>query len=144
MDNILDVEKIKLPPGIDEIENDIAEKTLYYKEEQSFEVDRIKNEIESQRLKNKTIEQKLEIRKGFTNKIYFLVVAWLIVVTFFIFASGCSAPFNLCALFGTINNTLDFSFFKLSDAVLLALLGTVTIDIIGLLVVIVKYFYNDK
>lgn len=67
-------------------------------------------------------------RKIYAKKIYNLMCAWMIGLAFIIFLNGWSYDNR----------------FRLSEKVLLALIGSVTIEVIGLFVIVAKYLFPSK
>jgi flagellar biosynthesis/type III secretory pathway protein FliH len=77
-------------------------------------------------LKNKNFEQDIEVRRDYAEKIYKLAVFWLGAVILILLLNGTQleAP--------------------LSDGVLLALIGSTTVNVLGLLYIIVNYLYPKR
>lgn len=69
--------------------------------------------------------QDRELRKDFADNIFRLVVYYLIIVFFLVFLSSS----------GTGS-------FAISDSVLITILSTMTINVIGLLVIVVRYLFR--
>lgn len=69
-----------------------------------------------------TIDQ----RKKFARNIFVIIVTWLFLVTFIIFANGC--------------RWWGFTLYETSFTVLI---GTTTANIIGLAVIVLKYVFKD-
>ena len=69
--------------------------------------------------------QDRELRKDFADNIFRLVVYYLIIVFFLVFLSSS----------GTDS-------FAISDSVLITILSTMTINVIGLLVIVVRYLFR--
>lgn len=67
-------------------------------------------------------KQNREQRKEYANKIFWLVCAWLAVLTILVGMTGCG---SLC----------------LSDTVLVTLIGSASVNIIGLMVIVASYLF---
>jgi len=82
----------------------------------------------------------INARKTFGKWAFFLVVAWLFAVLIIVWMSGVtmSGP-------GWHPDWLPWIVsFKLSDTVLVTLLGTATVNVLGLLVIIFNYLYPSR
>ena len=77
-------------------------------------------------LELKSKEQDIDMRKDFATKTYNLVCIYLVVVFFVVFLSCCPAEFYM------------------SDGVLITLLGTTTINVIGLFAIVMNYLFPKK
>lgn len=77
-------------------------------------------------LELKSKEQDIDMRKDFATKTYNLVCIYLVVVFFVVFLVCCPAEFNM------------------SDGVLITLLGTTTINVIGLFAIVMNYLFPKK
>ena len=75
--------------------------------------------------------QKLELRSEFAPKLYRLTCVWLGAVLLVLVAQGVSEGSR-------------FHFFRLHDEVLIALLGTTTVNIVGLAYAIAKYLFPAR
>jgi hypothetical protein len=85
-----------------------------------------KSLIASQKIKNIGDSQDIEMRKDFATKTYNLVCIYLVVIFFLVFLVCCPAKFNM------------------SDSVLITLLGTTTINVIGLFAIVMNYLFPKK
>lgn len=77
-------------------------------------------------LENRDLEQNIEMRPVYARKLYKMAKWWLVFILLFLVAKGVLAA-------------LDISF--LSDVVAVALIGTTTVNVIGLFAVVVKYLF---
>lgn len=100
------------------------------------EGDRIKHKYQEEKWKteNRLLLEKLEgqkqdrnQRKEFANKIFDFMCWYLVAVFFIIMLNGV-----------TINN------FKVSDEIILALLGTTAIEVIGTFAIVARYLFSKK
>ncbi len=126
----IDLDAIEAPgqtPETADAETDLEEKQLL-RDSEKLHQERIRAETES--FKSNTRQ-----RKSYALRIYILTTVWLVLVLLIVVFSGFSAGGARVALGGTPVG------FKLSDTVLLALIGTTTANIVGVLVVVVKYFF---
>lgn len=83
-------------------------------------------EKELKELEVKSKEQDIDMRKDFATKTCNLVCIYLVVVFFVVFLACCPAEFNM------------------SDGVLITLLGTTTINVIGLFAIVMNYLFPKK
>jgi hypothetical protein len=74
------------------------------------------------------LEQDIGLRKQFAWYIFYLIVAWL------------AAAFLVLAFQGFAISICGH-FFKLSDSVLLALIGGTTVNVLGIFVIVVRYLF---
>lgn len=94
--------------------------TLLTKEQIVHEDKRDKHNHAQERLKDS--QQNRAQRKEYANKIFWLVCAWLSVLTFIVCMTG-------------------MVYFNLSDTVLVALISGASINIIGLMVIVANYLF---
>lgn len=83
------------------------------------------NEAAFYKLQLKDYEQDIAAKKEYAQKIFNLVLGWLIFIGVIVFLNGFF-PF----------------FYKLSDKVLIVLISTTTINIISILIIIMKYIFR--
>lgn len=84
--------------------------------------------------------QKINARKVMTWRLTWLVFAWLIAVVGIVVLAGWrTGPQGLAGDDGEV--AAPEKFLVLSDTVLVAMLGTTTINVIGLLVIVVKFLF---
>ncbi len=86
--------------------------------------------LAQEKLRTQALEDLLNDRKKYSNRVYWLIVVWLLGIGACILAQGISIP----------NFTL-FSF-ALSDSVLIALIGGTTATVVGLFLVVVRSIFN--
>ena len=79
-----------------------------------------------QRLSEKDKEQDIDMRREYADKTYLFVCIYMCFVFFLIFLA-CSP-----------------STFQMSDTVLITLLGTTTINVIGLFAIVMNYLFPKK
>ena len=86
-------------------------------------------ELQKKKLKLEESRGNLGDRQKYARKIYFIVAAWIVAIFFLIVLQG----------FG------QYTHFKLSDSVLLAAIGSTTANVIGMLLIVLRYLFpNDK
>lgn len=78
-----------------------------------------------QKARLRSFEQWIELKEKFSKQIFYLTIGWLIVVLAIVVFKGYE-------LFG----------FDLSDNVIMTLIGSTTANILGLLVIILKYVFS--
>ncbi len=81
----------------------------------------------AKKLTNDGHELDLKQRKEYANKIFYLIVVWLIVLLVILLLQG----------FGKTNDG-----FSLSDSVLLAFIGGTTVNVLGIFVIVAKYIFR--
>jgi len=106
--------------GFGVADNTPDEKTT--EEEQTFQAEAAR----ARKLANDRHEQDIKQRKEYANKIFYLIVVWLVVLLIVLLLQG----------FG---KTVSFS---LSDSVLLAFIGGTTINVLGIFVIVAKYIFR--
>jgi hypothetical protein len=88
-------------------------------------------ERETKRLQNVALAQDIALRKQFAWDIFYLIVAWLILV------------FVVLGFQGFAVAILDHRF-RLSDSVLLALIGGTTVNVLGIFLIVVRYLFPTR
>ncbi len=88
-------------------------------------------ERETKRLQNVALAQDIALRKQFAWDIFYLIVAWLILV------------FVVLGFQGFAVAILDDRF-RLSDSVLLALIGGTTVNVLGIFLIVVRYLFPTR
>src|SRR5215469_4109853 len=88
----------------------------------------VEEERTRRRLLNIALAQAIELRKAFAWDIFYLIVGWLFLVFVVLFLQGFSA-------------TICSHAFRLSDTVLLALIGGTTLNVLGIFVIVVRYLF---
>jgi len=87
-----------------------------------------KGEIDDeQRLHNVGLDQDIKERKKYAFRIFLLVAFWITAVLVIIILQG----FSVCG-------------FHLSDSILLAAIGSTTANVIGILIIVIKYLFSEK
>lgn len=97
-------------------ENENEARSHSFKEDQKYQ---------RKELENKSFSEDIRIRGELTNNVYDLVKNYIIAVVLITFLTGV----------GVLN---------LSDTVIVTLITTSLINIIGMLILIIKYFFNTK
>jgi fatty acid desaturase len=87
-------------------------------------------ELESARLENQNKRQNINFRKGFSIAIFVLGCLWLAFIALVIIFQG----------FGKFRG----GSFNLSQGVMLALIGTTTVNVLGLFYVVTNYLFPKK
>lgn len=101
----------------DDIEGRIKEQELI----------KLQYENDARKVENESETQNKQQRKDFAERIYSFAAIYMLGVFLLLFLSGTE----------TIN-------FKLSDNVLITLLGTTTANVIGILIIVVTYLFSRK
>ena len=85
------------------------------------------------RLELTSLTQDLDERKKYAKLIFVLACAWLAAVLWIIVLQG----------FGGVPGSVDKPF-RLTDSVLLALMGTTTVNVLGTLYIVANYLFPKK
>lgn len=101
----------------DDIEGRIKEQELI----------KLQYENDARKVENESETQNKQQRKDFAERIYSFAAIYMLGVFLLLFLSG--------------TETTDF---KLSDNVLITLLGTTTANVIGILIIVVTYLFSRK
>jgi hypothetical protein len=115
----------KLSAEVPENENPCDEKIQ--DEKSSFEADRQQAELDKLTAEIESLKQDTKQRKGYAGRIFWLNVAWIAILTLVVLLSGFQ---------GTR--------FVLPTSVLLALVGTTTLNILGTLYIVAQYLFPKK
>lgn len=99
-------------------------------ETDTLEKDQLRIEIERLRVELDSLKQDIRQRKAFAPKLYVLTCVWLSLVLAILLLQGFSEG--------------RYHFFRLSEGVLIALLGTTTVNVVGLFYVVAKYLFPQK
>lgn len=91
------------------------------------ELVKLQLENDARKVENESESQNKQQRKDFAERIYSFAVIYMFGVFIILFLSGTE----------TTN-------FKLSDNVLITLLGTTTANVIGILIIVVTYLFSRK
>jgi len=95
--------------------------------EKSGEQELAKLEVRRRELEAKSLEQDIEERKKYANKIFWLICVWLTVVLVIM----------------TVNGATRVAF-TLSDSVLIALISGVSVNIIALFAIVANYLFPKR
>ena len=93
-----------------------------------------KIQLRSGHLENEQFKENMALRREFANKVFYFVVGSAVVVMYLIWGSGLK---NFVE--GPDGKLIDV--FSLSDPVLLALISAVTINLMGGLIIVMKYLF---
>ena len=109
------------------------------------EVPSVENEseyldCEAKRADLRSKHQNIKERKSYAKKLFFLTATWLFAVLAVVVATSVSVA-NPC-WWPEWMPTIKFC--KLSDAVLLALIGTTTANVLGLFVIVARYLFPES
>lgn len=74
--------------------------------------------------------QTLKQRKKYANRVYVLIFAWLVSIFALVLIAGTSSFFGICK-------------FSLSDNVLLAMIGSTTLNVIGIFIIVMKHLFPN-
>lgn len=99
-------------------------------ETQTLENEQLRVEIEKLRAELTSFNQDILQRRSFAPKLYLLTCVWLGLVTLIVLLQGFSEG--------------RWHIFRLDDSVLIALLGTTTVNVVGLFYVVAKYLFPEK
>jgi hypothetical protein len=94
-------------------------------EKNELEIDQ---EKETKRLQNVALKQDIDLRKEFAWDIFYLIVAWLVLVFVLLILQGFAA-------------TICSHKFSLSDSVVLALISGTTVNVLGIFLIVVRYLF---
>jgi hypothetical protein len=101
--------------------------TLYDDEKKSLENDRLRAENERLRAEVDDLVQDRGQRKTYSDRLFWLVVCWLVGVGYIVLLHG--------------NQWIPF---QLSPAVLGTLIGSTTVSVIGLFVIVANYLFPKR
>ncbi len=99
-------------------------------ETQTLEREQLRVDIEKLRAELDSFKQDIGQRRTFAPKLYVLTCWWLGCVIVIVLTQGFSEG--------------RYHFFRLNDGVLIALLGTTTVNVVGLFYVVAKYLFPEK
>lgn len=121
------LEKIKLDqPDAEESETRVSREEIEdYKKDRIREKDILENK--KLRLFNKSLKKDIKNRERYAKYLFALICVWLFLVLSLVFLSGCSKVQ-----------------FQLSDSVLMFLLGTTTLNVVGLFWIVTSYLFQQK
>jgi len=110
------------------IENDDLRQRLHIQREiHVLEQQRLLLENNTRNLANEGQKQDTQERKKYAQRIFWMLSGWLVVVLFALVTSG-----------------LKLWDFRLSDSILLALIGSTTANVAGFFFAVVKYLFPEK
>lgn len=145
-DDLLDINDISSEPFQPEVSASEGLRNLPQQEAEKYYDDRIQRaraDIAEERFK--ILKQDREERQKYARYLFKLICAWLLGIYSIIMLSGVGATtarFDMSDL--PVVKRLEFKpSFKLSDAVLLALIGGTTINVLGLFVIVANYLFNS-
>ena len=98
------------------------------------ETEREKEDLDTQRLQAELagLRQDTAERKRYASRFYYLSCAWIVIITLILLLQGFgSFWFGKCP-------------FKLSEAVVLAVIGSTTANVLGILFVVANYLFPKK
>lgn len=96
-------------------------------EKQSYEISKQKIELATSTAELKSISQNIELRRKFAWAGYGMNIFWLIAILVIISFAG-----------------FRFYRFSLPDSVLLALVGTTTANVLGVLCIVMRYLFHTE
>lgn len=96
----------------------------------TLERDQLRVDIEKLRAELDSFKQDIRQRRTFAPKLYTLTCVWLVLVIAIVLLQGFSEG--------------RFHVFRLAEGVLIALLGTTTVNVVGLFYVVAKYLFPEK
>ena len=91
----------------------------------------VDHEKDRRQILNEGLKQDLELRKSFAWDIFYLIIGWLLLVFAVLFLQGFSVA--ICT-----------HTFRLSDAIILALIGGTTINVLGIFIIVVRYLFPQS
>ena len=97
-------------------------------------IKRERNQLELDQLRElvKELRQNNDERKKYTRKLFFVMVAWLAIVAYAVFAQGFNRGF------------FNYGRFHLDNSVIIAMLTTATATVIGVFVIVTNYLFHKK
>ena len=116
--------------------------SLARKEVLDFEVE---HERQKKRVELKGLRQDIKARKRYARNIFTLIVCWLIAIFLILLFQGFSGAKDGYLSFAFDNLHVQASLsFKLSDSVLIALIGGTTANVLGLFIFVVQYLFPKR
>jgi hypothetical protein len=116
-------------------------------EEQEIEFDRREElALRKAELENVGLEADIAAREKYANRIYALIVGWLIAILIILLLQGFLVKRQITLNFPLIGHRIFRTaiHFELSAAVLLALIGGTTASVLGLFVIVANYFFPKR
>ncbi|MCY3666693.1 MAG: hypothetical protein OXH81_13615 [Gemmatimonadetes bacterium] len=126
------------PPSVEDSAQDTS---LDASAQRSAELDKKLGEL---RIAN--LQQDMEARREYANKLYRLIIWWLSGIGLLIVLQGFTFDFVFWATPSGSSSFKDFFpiSFSLSDKVFIAILTGTTVNVLGLFLVVARYFYKSK
>jgi len=93
----------------------------------STENEILEQQVEGLRLENQSLKQDIDERRKYAHRIFCLISTWLIAVFVLLAVQG----FNLLS-------------FRLSDSVLLAVVGSTTVNVLGIFYIVANYLFPKR
>ena len=92
------------------------------------------------------LKQDMEARREYADKLYRLIIWWLSGIGLLIVFQGFTFDFVFLATPSVSSNFKDYFpiSFSLSDKVFIAILTGTTVNVLGLFLVVARYFYKSK
>lgn len=127
------LKRIPAPPDAPDAPDDAAADEEQYLAE-GKEQEEYLHQKEMHALERQSVRQDIRERKKYANKIFWMISVWLVAV--FLLLILCGVEHWRCC-----GNEM-FSF-KLSDSVLLAIVGGTTANVLGLFIVVANYLFPN-
>ena len=119
--------KVGKPSVISSPQDGGQETVVRYIDQEGSQVDEMKQvAIDEAKAKLRGVKQDTEERKTYANKIFKLICVWLLAVFGILVAQGSDCGFEL------------------SDAVLLALIGGTTANVLGIFIIVAQYLFPKR
>lgn len=83
-------------------------------------------------IRARSLEQDIEERKKYGNRIFWFSMSWVVCIVTIILADGIELP------------KVESVSFDISETVLLALMGTTTVNILGALFIVMRYLFPQQ
>lgn len=99
--------------------------------EDQYQIEVKKEQARKLKQENDFASDENDARKSYGNRVFWLMVFWLATVLVIVIASG-------------IPLLQELKYFQLSEKIILTLIGTTTINIIGLFGFVMKYLFAPK
>lgn len=91
------------------------------------ELENLDREVRRARIKG--LQQDIDQRKTYANRVFWLLAAWLVGIACLLLFQGFLSPWGL---------------FDLSSEVLLAAIGGTTVSVVGIFLVVVRYLFRQR
>ena len=83
-------------------------------------------------IRARSLEQDIEERKKYGNRIFWFSMSWVVCIVTIILVDGIELP------------KVESVSFDISETVLLALMGTTTVNILGALFIVMRYLFPQQ